>query len=137
MNSSRHRAPNRPRIGLATIWPLDERAGRARCCRSRRNVIGIELPNRSAKQFICARFWENDNSRPARSSWPLILGKDIGGLPVVADLARMPHLLVAGTTGSGKSVAINTMILSRSNRLAARTLPLIIGRPQDAGTLSL
>ncbi|WP_375293355.1 DNA translocase FtsK [Siccirubricoccus sp. G192] len=77
-----------------------------------RNVIGIELPNaRRETVYLSEMFadaeWERHSGR-----LPLALGKDIGGLPVVADLARMPHLLIAGTTGSGKSVAINTMILS-------------------------
>ena len=52
-----------------------------------------------------------------KAKLPMILGKDIGGRPVIADLARMPHLLVAGTTGSGKSVSVNTMILSLLYRL--------------------
>ncbi len=77
-----------------------------------RNVIGIELPNRKAETVILRELlgspvYENHSSRLA-----LILGKDISGEPVLADLAKMPHLLIAGTTGSGKSVGINTMILS-------------------------
>ena len=77
-----------------------------------RNVIGIELPNRKAETVILRELlgspvYENHSGRLA-----LILGKDISGEPVLADLAKMPHLLIAGTTGSGKSVGINTMILS-------------------------
>ncbi len=77
-----------------------------------RNVIGIELPNRKAetvflRELLGSPVYEN---HPGRLT--LILGKDISGEPVVADLAKMPHLLIAGTTGSGKSVGINTMILS-------------------------
>jgi len=77
-----------------------------------RNVIGIEMPNvRRETVYLSEMFAGEDWGRhPGRL--PLALGKDIGGSPVVADLARMPHLLIAGTTGSGKSVAINTMILS-------------------------
>jgi S-DNA-T family DNA segregation ATPase FtsK/SpoIIIE len=77
-----------------------------------RNVIGIELPNaRRETVYLSEMFASEDWARhPARL--PLALGKDIGGAPVIADLARMPHLLIAGTTGSGKSVAINTMVLS-------------------------
>jgi S-DNA-T family DNA segregation ATPase FtsK/SpoIIIE len=77
-----------------------------------RNVIGIEMPNaRRETVFLSEMFASEDWARhPARL--PLALGKDIGGGPVIADLARMPHLLIAGTTGSGKSVGINTMILS-------------------------
>ncbi|WP_043338237.1 FtsK/SpoIIIE family DNA translocase [Belnapia moabensis] len=77
-----------------------------------RNVIGIELPNakRETVYFSESMAAEEWVRHPGRL--PLALGKDIGGNPVIADLARMPHLLIAGTTGSGKSVAINTMILS-------------------------
>lgn len=77
-----------------------------------RNALGIELPNKKRmffrlKELIQTAEFENHNI-----SLPLILGKDLGGSPLVADLAKMPHLLVAGTTGSGKSVAINAMIMS-------------------------
>ncbi len=77
-----------------------------------RNVIGIEMPNAKRETvFLSEMFAAEDWARnPGRL--PLALGKDIGGGPVIADLARMPHLLIAGTTGSGKSVGINTMILS-------------------------
>ncbi|MCC6917753.1 MAG: DNA translocase FtsK 4TM domain-containing protein [Alphaproteobacteria bacterium] len=82
-----------------------------------RNVIGIELPNRRRetvylRELLAANEYENTTSALA-----LALGKDISGAPVFADLARMPHLLIAGTTGSGKSVGINTMILSLLYRL--------------------
>jgi S-DNA-T family DNA segregation ATPase FtsK/SpoIIIE len=83
-----------------------------------RNVIGIELPNARREtvllsELIAAEDWVKHSGR-----LNLALGKDIGGAPVIADLARMPHLLIAGTTGSGKSVAINTMILSLLYRLS-------------------
>ena len=82
-----------------------------------RNVIGIELPNQNRetvylREMMAARSFERSAHKLA-----LALGKDIGGAPVLADLARMPHLLIAGTTGSGKSVAVNTMILSLLYRL--------------------
>lgn len=77
-----------------------------------RNVIGVELPNAKRETvFLSEMFAAEDWARNA-GRLPLAIGKDIGGAPVVADLARMPHLLIAGTTGSGKSVGINTMILS-------------------------
>jgi len=82
-----------------------------------RNVIGIELPNRRRetvylRELLAASDYENPGS-----ALTLALGKDISGAPVFADLTRMPHLLIAGTTGSGKSVGINTMILSLLYRL--------------------
>lgn len=77
-----------------------------------RNAIGIELPNRVRETVYMRELVEDDSFAKTQAKLPLILGKDIGGEPIIADLARMPHLLVAGTTGSGKSVSINTMILS-------------------------
>ena len=77
-----------------------------------RSVIGIEMPNATRetvflREMLAGKEYEKDSGK-----LPLALGRDIGGAPILADLARMPHLLVAGTTGSGKSVAVNTMILS-------------------------
>ncbi|WP_419895805.1 DNA translocase FtsK [Roseomonas sp. USHLN139] len=77
-----------------------------------RNVIGIELPNIKREMVIFSELLVTDDWSRQSGKLPLVLGKDIGGAPVIADLARMPHLLIAGTTGSGKSVGINTMILS-------------------------
>nr|WP_263967820.1 DNA translocase FtsK [Roseomonas sp. SXEYE001]MCV4208840.1 DNA translocase FtsK [Roseomonas sp. SXEYE001] len=77
-----------------------------------RNVIGIELPNAKREMVYFSEMMEGEDWARNPGKLPLALGKDIGGAPVVADLARMPHLLIAGTTGSGKSVGINTMILS-------------------------
>ncbi|WP_368416211.1 DNA translocase FtsK, partial [Falsiroseomonas sp.] len=83
-----------------------------------RNVIGIELPNARRETVLLSELLAAEDwvKHPGRLN--LALGKDIGGAPVIADLARMPHLLIAGTTGSGKSVAINTMILSLLYRLS-------------------
>ena len=75
--------------------------------------------------------------RDGRRKLPLCLGKTIGGEPVIVDLARMPHLLIAGTTGSGKSVAINTMILSLLYRLTPGSVPAHHGRSEDAGIVGL
>jgi len=77
-----------------------------------RNVIGIEIPNKVRQTVYMREMLTTREYDKTKASLPLILGKDIGGKPIIADLARMPHLLVAGTTGSGKSVAVNTMILS-------------------------
>ena len=95
-----------------------------------RNAIGIELPNRTRetvylRELIASRDFESSKGRLA-----LTLGKTIGGEPVIADLAKMPHLLVAGTTGSGKSVAINTMILSLLYRLPPEKCRLIMIDPK-------
>jgi S-DNA-T family DNA segregation ATPase FtsK/SpoIIIE len=95
-----------------------------------RNVIGIEVPNAKREtvylsELIGADVWDK---HPARLA--LALGKDIGGEPVLADLARMPHLLVAGTTGSGKSVGINAMILSLLYRLSPDQCRMILIDPK-------
>ena len=103
-----------------------------------RNAIGIELPNQRRETvylrelLASRRFHQTPKHKLA-----IALGKTIGGEPVIVDLARMPHLLVAGTTGSGKSVAINTMILSLLYRLKPRGVPPDHGRPEDAGAVRL
>ncbi|CAO5681738.1 MAG: DNA translocase FtsK [Holosporales bacterium] len=76
------------------------------------NVIGIELPNKNRITVFMKDLLLSERYQKTTASLPLILGKDIGGEPIIADLTRMPHLLVAGTTGSGKSVSVNAMILS-------------------------
>ncbi|MCB6177797.1 DNA translocase FtsK 4TM domain-containing protein [Rhodobacter sp. Har01] len=95
-----------------------------------RSVIGIELPNAHRekvflKEILSAREFGDTNMR-----LPLALGKDIGGGPVIANLSKMPHLLIAGTTGSGKSVAINTMILSLLYKLTPEECRLIMIDPK-------
>ncbi|MBO6518840.1 MAG: DNA translocase FtsK [Rhodospirillales bacterium] len=77
-----------------------------------RNVIGIEMPNANREMVHLRELLASSDFEKTKAELPLALGKDIGGGPVTVDLARMPHLLIAGTTGSGKSVAMNTMILS-------------------------
>lgn len=77
-----------------------------------KNAIGIEIPNPEKETVYLRELLAQKNYSTTKCRLPLVLGKDIGGQSVIADLAKMPHLLVAGTTGSGKSVAINTMILS-------------------------
>jgi len=82
-----------------------------------RSVIGIELPNTKAEMVYLREMLASEAYERSGAQLALVLGKDIGGTPVITDLARMPHLLIAGTTGSGKSVGINTMILSILYRL--------------------
>ncbi len=95
-----------------------------------RNAIGIELPNSRRetvylRELLASQAYEKNAGRLS-----LVLGKDIGGQPVITDLARMPHLLVAGTTGSGKSVSINTMILSLLYRLPPDRVRFIMVDPK-------
>jgi len=82
-----------------------------------RDAIGIELPNPKREMVSLRGILESNAFQDGQAALPLALGKSIGGEPIVVDLARMPHLLIAGTTGSGKSVGINTMILSLLYRL--------------------
>jgi S-DNA-T family DNA segregation ATPase FtsK/SpoIIIE len=95
-----------------------------------RNVIGIEVPNAQREtvflsELLAVEEWTNHSGK-----LPLALGKDISGAPVMVDLARMPHLLVAGTTGSGKSVGINAMILSLLYRMSPEDCRLILIDPK-------
>jgi S-DNA-T family DNA segregation ATPase FtsK/SpoIIIE len=95
-----------------------------------RSVIGIELPNRIRETVVLRELFEAPEFERTVAKLALVLGKDIGGAPVVVDLARMPHLLIAGTTGSGKSVAINTMILSLIYRLSPDQCKFIMIDPK-------
>ncbi len=97
---------------------------------SGRNAIGIELPNDKREKVYFREMLSADEYTDTQAKLPLCLGKTIGGEPVVVDLARMPHLLIAGTTGSGKSVAINTMILSLLYRLSPDQCRLIMVDPK-------
>jgi S-DNA-T family DNA segregation ATPase FtsK/SpoIIIE len=95
-----------------------------------RNVIGIELPNITRETVYLRELLHDAMNEPHGQALSLALGKDIGGAPVIADLARMPHLLIAGTTGSGKSVAINTMILSLLYRMSPADCRFIMVDPK-------
>ncbi|SFJ51934.1 DNA translocase FtsK [Celeribacter neptunius] len=95
-----------------------------------RSVIGIELPNDHREMVSFREILSTRDYGDGKLSLPLALGKDIGGDPVVTNLAKMPHLLIAGTTGSGKSVAINTMILSLLYRLTPEDCRLIMIDPK-------
>ncbi len=91
-----------------------------------RSVIGIELPNEKREMVVLREILSGRGFGDGNQRLPLALGKDIGGEPIVANLAKMPHLLIAGTTGSGKSVAINTMILSLLYKLSPEECRMIM-----------
>ncbi|CUH50469.1 DNA translocase FtsK [Ruegeria atlantica] len=95
-----------------------------------RSVIGIELPNENREMVVLREILASRDFGDGNHALPLALGKDIGGESMVANLAKMPHLLIAGTTGSGKSVAINTMILSLLYKLTPDECRLIMIDPK-------
>jgi S-DNA-T family DNA segregation ATPase FtsK/SpoIIIE len=95
-----------------------------------RNAIGIELPNPTREKVYLRELLSGRDYNEHIAKLPLCLGKTIGGESVIVDLSRMPHLLIAGTTGSGKSVAINTMILSLVYRLSPHRCRLIMVDPK-------
>jgi S-DNA-T family DNA segregation ATPase FtsK/SpoIIIE len=95
-----------------------------------RNAIGIELPNDRREVVLLRELLETPDFEDADARLALALGKNIGGEPIVVDLARMPHLLIAGTTGSGKSVGINTMIVSLLYRLSPEQCKFIMIDPK-------
>ncbi|MDQ2094204.1 DNA translocase FtsK [Rhodalgimonas zhirmunskyi] len=95
-----------------------------------RSVIGIELPNDNREMVSFREILGSRDYGDGNQKLPLALGKDIGGDPIVANLAKMPHLLIAGTTGSGKSVAINTMILSLLYKLTPEECRMIMIDPK-------
>jgi len=95
-----------------------------------RNAIGIELPNDRREMVMLRELFESADFQDTDARLALSLGKTIGGEPIIADLSRMPHLLIAGTTGSGKSVGINTMILSLLYRLSPEQCKFIMIDPK-------
>jgi S-DNA-T family DNA segregation ATPase FtsK/SpoIIIE len=94
------------------------------------NVIGIELPNVDRQMVVLREIFDHAAWQDDGGDLPMALGKDIAGAPVIVDLAKMPHLLVAGTTGSGKSVGINAMILSLLYRHTPETCRMILVDPK-------
>jgi S-DNA-T family DNA segregation ATPase FtsK/SpoIIIE len=95
-----------------------------------RNVIGIEVPNSKRETVYLSEILASDEVQKHPGRLVLTLGKEISGAPIVADLARMPHLMIAGTTGSGKSVGVNAMILSLLYRLSPDQCRLILIDPK-------
>ncbi len=95
-----------------------------------KSYIGIEIPNEQRERVVLSDVLQSDVYDKSRSSLTLGLGKDIGGNPVVTDLAEMPHLLVAGTTGSGKSVALNAMLLSLLYKATPQDVRMILIDPK-------
>ena len=95
-----------------------------------KSVMGLEIPNEKREIVTLGEIIRSKTYEDVASPLALALGKDIGGLPMVADLARMPHLLIAGTTGSGKSVAINAMVLSLLYKSTAEHVRLIMIDPK-------
>ena len=97
---------------------------------SGKNAIGIELPNEDRETVYFRTLLGKDAYRRSQASLPMALGEDIGGSPIVVDLAKMPHLLIAGTTGSGKSVGVNAMILSLLFKLTPEECRFIMIDPK-------
>ena len=95
-----------------------------------KSCMGLELPNPKRQIVKLVEILSSATYNDTASPLTLALGKDIAGKPVIADLARMPHLLVAGTTGSGKSVAVNAMILSLLYKAEPRQVRLILVDPK-------
>jgi len=95
-----------------------------------KSVIGLEIPNESREMVRLSEVLSSEAYEKSNSALTLVLGKDIAGQPTVADLAKMPHLLVAGTTGSGKSVAINAMILSLLYKATPEQVRMIMIDPK-------
>jgi len=95
-----------------------------------RNVIGIELPNAQRETVYLREMLASSDFEKMKGKLPICLGKTIGGEPIIADLAKMPHLLIAGTTGSGKSVGINTFILSLLYQMTPEQCRLIMVDPK-------
>jgi S-DNA-T family DNA segregation ATPase FtsK/SpoIIIE len=95
-----------------------------------RGVVGIEVPNKERQMVVLRELAEQDAFQKSHSKLAMCLGKDIEGMPYIADLAKMPHLLIAGTTGSGKSVAVNSMIVSMLLRASPEEVRFLMVDPK-------
>ena len=95
-----------------------------------RGAVGVEVPNPDAEMVGLRELIESREFRHARAALPIALGKDLEGKPVIADLAKMPHLLIAGATGSGKSVCVNTIVTSLIYKHTPKTLRLLMVDPK-------
>ncbi|MEP6620075.1 MAG: DNA translocase FtsK 4TM domain-containing protein, partial [bacterium] len=95
-----------------------------------RGAVGVEVPNPTPEMVVFRELIESRDFQTARAALPIVLGKDLEGKPVIADLAKMPHLLIAGATGSGKSVCVNTIITSLVYRHTPRTLRFLMVDPK-------
>ena len=95
-----------------------------------KGVVGIEVPNRTRETVYLKEVVEQEAFQKGGSRLTMAIGKDIEGMPYVADLAKMPHLLIAGTTGSGKSVGVNSMIVSHAHRATPEELRFIMVDPK-------
>ena len=127
-----------PGIKVSQISTLDKDIARGLSVKSVRvvdvipgkSVIGLEIPNVTREMIYLSELLRSKEYDKATSPLTLALGKDIAGRPTVADLARMPHLLVAGTTGSGKSVAVNAMVLSLLYKASPKDLRMLMIDPK-------
>ncbi|WP_425477167.1 DNA translocase FtsK [Solilutibacter silvestris] len=127
-----------PGIKVSSISGLDKDIARGLSVKSVRvvdvipgkSVIGLEIPNTSREMIYLSELLRSKEYDKSPSPLTLALGKDIAGRPTVADLARMPHLLVAGTTGSGKSVAVNAMVLSLLFKASAKDVRMLMIDPK-------
>ena len=127
-----------PGVKVSQISSLDKDIARGLSVKSVRvvdvipgkSVIGLEIPNTQREMIYLSELLRSREYDKAGSPLTLALGKDIGGRPTVADLARMPHLLVAGTTGSGKSVAVNAMVLSLLYKASAKDVRMLMIDPK-------
>ena len=95
-----------------------------------KNTVGIEIPNETREEVVLREIISNDKFKRKDVNLPIALGKNISGIPVIGDLTSMPHLLIAGTTGSGKSVCINTIIVSLLYKLSPETCKFILIDPK-------
>ncbi len=102
-----------------------------------KGAVGVEIPNPKAEMVFLREILEAPEFARSRAELPLALGRDLTGRPYVADLAKMPHALIAGATGSGKSVCLNAFITSLVYRHTPRPLRFLLIDPEDGGALGL